>query len=86
MESTCRHLDAEEVALKARNRRVTTAANPKSVSFTQRSQPKAKVKPTPKTMKTSQITQQTNDKASVRRIEKMRSLLRRDLLTILSVM
>jgi len=39
MESTCRHLDAEEVALKARNRRVTTAANPKSVSLTQRSQP-----------------------------------------------
>jgi hypothetical protein len=86
MEETCRPLAAEEVALKARNLRVTTAANPKSVSLTQRNHPKARLKPTPKMMNTSQITQQTKDKASVRRMEKIGSLLSSDLLTIVSVM
>jgi hypothetical protein len=37
-------------------------------------------------MKTCQITQQTKDKASIRRMEKIGSLLSSDLLTIVSVM
>ena len=86
IDKSCLHLSAVEVALKTKTLSVTTAANPKRLSFTQSNQPNQKLKPTPKTMKTSHIAQQTADNTKVLLIENMGSFLSRDLLTTVLVM
>jgi len=73
-------LAADEVTVNTINLRVTTAANPKRQSLTQRKGPNAKLKPTPKAIKKSQKSQQKKDSARVLLIIKIGSFFKTILL------
>jgi hypothetical protein len=74
VDNTFRIIDADEIAVKTMNLRVTTTANPKRQSLTQSKGLKTKLKPTPKTLKKSQRSQPARESTRVRRIEKIGSL------------
>jgi hypothetical protein len=80
VDTNLRQSAAEDTALNTSSLRVIIAAKPKRQSLTQSNQPKAALKPTPMIMKRSQIIQQTNDSARVRRVRKMGSSRKRTLL------